>query len=132
MRDLRENVGRIVNEFIDGFVDQGSVDLQSAISLRLPVTVIGDLLGLPRELGGVLQSMAESTTKLADGTRLTPEEILAVARRVVEGANVINGGAWSGWAPTWMDFGGGITRVDQHPCPRILQIVVLFQNGRRE
>ncbi len=90
VRDLRENVGRIVNEFIDGFVDQGSVDLQSAISLRLPVTVIGDLLGLPRELGGVLQSMAESTTKLADGTRLTPEEILEGHRAQIRGQKVFH------------------------------------------
>jgi glyoxylate reductase len=28
--------------------------------------------------------------------------ILAVARRIVEGANVIGAGSWGGWAPTWM------------------------------
>ena len=37
-----------------------------------------------------------------DTADMTMALILAVARRVVEGANVINGGAWSGWAPTWM------------------------------
>jgi cytochrome P450 len=90
VRELRENVTRIMNEFIDDFVALGKVDIQAAISMRLPVTVIGDMLGMPREYGGVLQSMAESTTKLADGTRLTPEEILEGHRAQIRGQKIFH------------------------------------------
>ncbi len=37
-----------------------------------------------------------------DTADMTMALILAVARRVVEGARVIPGGDWSGWSPTWM------------------------------
>ena len=90
VRTLREDVGRVVNEFIDEFIDLGKVDIQAAISMRLPVAVIGDLLGMPRDLGGVLQSMAEATTKLADGTRLTQEELFEGHRTQIRGQKVFH------------------------------------------
>jgi len=37
-----------------------------------------------------------------DTADMTMALILAVARRVVEGAKTIPGGEWSGWSPTWM------------------------------
>jgi glyoxylate reductase len=37
-----------------------------------------------------------------DTADMTMALILAVARRLVEGARVIPGGAWDGWSPTWM------------------------------
>jgi glyoxylate reductase len=37
-----------------------------------------------------------------DTADMTMALILAVARRVVEGAQVIPGGDWAGWSPTWM------------------------------
>jgi glyoxylate reductase len=37
-----------------------------------------------------------------DTADMTMALILAVARRVVEGARVIPSGEWTGWAPTWM------------------------------
>jgi glyoxylate reductase len=37
-----------------------------------------------------------------DTADMTMALILAVARRLVEGASVIPGGEWTGWAPTWM------------------------------
>jgi glyoxylate reductase len=43
-----------------------------------------------------------------DTADMTMALILAVARRIVEGANAVTGGEWSGWAPTWM-LGSRIT-----------------------
>ena len=43
-----------------------------------------------------------------DTADMTMALILAVARRIVEGAHVIPGGEWSGWSPTWM-LGSRIT-----------------------
>jgi glyoxylate reductase len=37
-----------------------------------------------------------------DTADMTMALILAVARRIVEGASVIPSGDWSGWSPTWM------------------------------
>ena len=37
-----------------------------------------------------------------DTADMTMALILAVARRLVEGAKVIPGGEWTGWSPTWM------------------------------
>ena len=37
-----------------------------------------------------------------DTADMTMALVLAVARRIVEGANVIGAGSWGGWAPTWM------------------------------
>ena len=43
-----------------------------------------------------------------DTADMTMALILAVARRIVEGAKVIPAGEWSGWSPTWM-LGSRIT-----------------------
>ena len=37
-----------------------------------------------------------------DTADMTMALILAVARRIVEGANTIPAGGWAGWSPTWM------------------------------
>src|SRR5579884_1552247 len=37
-----------------------------------------------------------------DTADMTMALILAVARRLVEGAQIIPAGQWSGWSPTWM------------------------------
>jgi glyoxylate reductase len=43
-----------------------------------------------------------------DTADMTIALILAVARRLVEGAKIIPAGTWTGWSPTWM-LGGRIT-----------------------
>ncbi len=43
-----------------------------------------------------------------DTADMTMALILAVARRIVEGANTITSGDWTGWSPTWM-LGSRIT-----------------------
>lgn len=43
-----------------------------------------------------------------DTADMTMALILAVARRIVEGANMVTSGDWSGWSPTWM-LGSRIT-----------------------
>jgi glyoxylate reductase len=43
-----------------------------------------------------------------DTADMTMALVLAVARRLVEGAKIIPSGEWAGWAPTWM-LGGRIT-----------------------
>ena len=65
------------------------IDVEAAVKMGITVT----------NTPGVL------TEDTAD---MTMALILAVARRIVEGANAVTGGEWNGWAPTWM-LGSRIT-----------------------
>ncbi|MFK4149241.1 cytochrome P450 [Streptomyces sp. NPDC004065] len=46
---MREELGRIVSELIDGFGDASEIDLVDQFAYPFPVTVICRLLGVPRE-----------------------------------------------------------------------------------
>ena len=48
---LRPEIERLANELIDGFEANGSTELISAYAEIIPVTVIADMLGIPREMG---------------------------------------------------------------------------------
>ncbi len=45
---LRPNIATLANELIDGFVDDGSVDLLPSYAAPLPAIVIAEMIGLPR------------------------------------------------------------------------------------
>lgn len=76
VRQLRNTVSGVANELVNAFASKGRVDLQEALAVRLPLFVIADVLGVPREISDTLRAMGEATTKLADATRLTPDEIM--------------------------------------------------------
>jgi glyoxylate reductase len=80
-----EQLGLIAN-FGNG-VD--NIDVDAALARRITVT---------NTPGVLTEDTADMTIAL----------ILAVARRLVEGAKVIPAGTWTGWSPTWM-LGGRIT-----------------------
>jgi cytochrome P450 len=90
VRRLRESVLTIVNELIDSCIDDGCVDLQAHVAQRLPLFVICDMLGMPRDQAAVLQSMAEATTKLADASMLTPEEVMDGHRTQIRGQKLFH------------------------------------------
>jgi glyoxylate reductase len=71
---------KLIANFGNGF---DNIDVQAALARGITVT----------NTPGVL------TEDTAD---MTMALILAVARRVVEGAAVIPSGEWEGWSPTWM------------------------------
>ncbi|WP_428313009.1 cytochrome P450 [Hydrocarboniphaga sp.] len=90
VRQLRESVTKIINELIDDFIDEPKVDLQKMVSLRLPVFVIGDMLGMPRELKDTLQAMPEATTQLADASLLSPQQIVEGHLTLIRGQKVFH------------------------------------------
>ncbi|MGK4002083.1 cytochrome P450 [Sorangium sp. So ce1036] len=49
MERLRPRVQAIADELLDAVIDQGRMDLVAELAVPLPVTVIADLLGVPRE-----------------------------------------------------------------------------------
>ncbi len=46
---LRPTIGRIMNDLLDPFSKQGGGDLMREVAFPMPVTIIGELLGVPRE-----------------------------------------------------------------------------------
>jgi cytochrome P450 len=55
----------VVNELIDGFADQGHVDLVQELTFNFPVQVIARILGLPRSDFPVFQRWAIAITSVA-------------------------------------------------------------------
>ena len=58
-------VARVVNELIDGFVDEGRTDLVRAVTFNFPVQVIARILGLPRADYPKFQRWAIEITSVA-------------------------------------------------------------------
>ncbi|SDY98336.1 Cytochrome P450 [Micromonospora pattaloongensis] len=49
VKGLRPRVEQITEQLIDAVVDKGEADLVTALAAPLPITIIGDLLGVPDE-----------------------------------------------------------------------------------
>jgi cholest-4-en-3-one 26-monooxygenase len=49
VRDLEESIHRATDAILDGVIEQGRADFVTDISAELPLQVIADLLGVPRE-----------------------------------------------------------------------------------
>jgi cytochrome P450 family 142 subfamily A polypeptide 1 len=49
MRKLEEDALHIVDELIEGFIDEGACEIVEDFAARLPMRLIGDMLGHPRE-----------------------------------------------------------------------------------
>ena len=60
-----ELVSRVVNELIDGFVDDGRTDLVRSVTFNFPVQVIARILGLPRADYPKFQRWALELTSVA-------------------------------------------------------------------
>lgn len=83
-----ELIERLVDQLIDGFVNDGEVEIVSAFAEPLPVTIITTLLGLPLEDMGQLKKW--SATWAAPFARgLTLEQEMEVARQGVDFQNYI-------------------------------------------
>jgi cytochrome P450 len=78
----------IANALIDDFVADGQVEFMEAFAKRLPLYVIADLLGVPREHEALLHRMADATTTMGDGGLRTRDEIFDLHRVQIEGQKV--------------------------------------------
>src|SRR5262249_14001657 len=77
----RPRLRALVNERLDAVVDNGEMDLVADYSMPFPVDVITALLGLPRELTGILDEVTQVLLRLfIPGTK--PPEVMAWADEV--------------------------------------------------
>jgi cytochrome P450 len=88
VKRMNPAIRMVANELIDDFADTGSLEFMDAFAKRLPLFVIADLLGVPREHERLLYRMADATVTMGDGALRTREEILNLHRVTIEGQKV--------------------------------------------
>jgi cytochrome P450 len=70
---LRPHIVALVDQLVDGFGD-GEVDVMDALAFPLPVTVIGEMLGVPAEDRAQFRPLVRASTALLELT-ITPEAL---------------------------------------------------------
>jgi cytochrome P450 len=81
---LRPRVQQLVDQFLDQVEKRGEMDAVAELSNPLPVAVIGDMLGLPREDGAKLKHWSDGFAAFFGTPRPTPEILGRMKTGVVE------------------------------------------------
>jgi cytochrome P450 len=75
VEDMRARIQAIVDQVIDRVAPQGHMDLIADFAYRLPVTVICEMLGIPRQEQEMFHAGARGSGRLLDPVPLTRAEI---------------------------------------------------------
>jgi len=76
-------IERLTTELIERFAGRGSVELVAEFAVPLPIGVIADALGVPRDMQPTFRRWTDDSTDLI-GADVTDERRLAAARGLVE------------------------------------------------
>lgn len=82
-RGIRRHVTRFANDLIDEFCRDGKADLVTQFSQRLPMCVLTRLLGLPEEIGPVINRATQDTTDGARAAAASNEYLVNAFREAV-------------------------------------------------
>jgi cytochrome P450 len=77
-----------IDEIMDAFIARGHADYVKEFSLRLPVSIQADLLGMSHDHLAVMLEMADSTVRLNDGRALSRDEIIECHRVQIRGQKI--------------------------------------------
>ncbi len=77
-------IQQIVDSLIDNFIDQGRTDIHNEFSMKLPVTVIADQLGVPREKISQLKEWTDVAVASSVGLMASDEDHVRFAEIQVE------------------------------------------------
>jgi cytochrome P450 PksS len=80
---LRSRIQSVCDELLDELAAKGAMDLMSGYALPLPLTVIGELLGIPSEVRVQLHRLSRSTFSAANAlgvVRSWPDQRLLIRR----------------------------------------------------
>jgi cytochrome P450 len=75
VEDMRPRIQEVVDKTIDKVIDRGHMDLIEDFAFRLPVTIICDMLGIPKEHREVFYASSRDGGRILDPVPLTPAEI---------------------------------------------------------
>lgn len=79
---LRPRIQSIIDELLDAVAPAGRMDVVTDLAGPLPVIVIGELLGLPREHRHVLKRWSDTLVGFLGATHLGPAHVEAAARGI--------------------------------------------------
>jgi cytochrome P450 len=79
---LRPRIEALAHELIDGFADRGETDLLASFATPIPVIVIAELLGVPREMAPQLLSWSHDLVAMYQARRDAAIERDAVAATI--------------------------------------------------
>jgi cytochrome P450 len=71
---MRAHIEQVLKEQIDTFRDKGQIDIVDDLAYPLPVTVICQLLGVPREDEARFHTWAEALATVLDPSQITTDE----------------------------------------------------------
>lgn len=74
VKKMESQLLTIVDDLLDGIIDKGSVDIYREFALLVPLYVICDVLGLPRENAAMMQAAGDASTDLAGAGVLNDDE----------------------------------------------------------
>ncbi|MGK2908288.1 MAG: cytochrome P450 [Sphingobium sp.] len=80
---MEETIARLIDELIDDFVAEGTVDFVDRFAVLLPTYIIADILGLPRDKYDKVKQWSDAVITVV-GRMGTREEELDAARQMVE------------------------------------------------
>jgi len=60
---LREQIRDIVNETIDAFIDDGRCEAVSQLAIPIPIKVIADMLGIPRDMAPKIKAWSDASVE---------------------------------------------------------------------
>jgi cytochrome P450 len=79
---MEPDIERISSELVDGFVDDGAVELVSRFAMPLPMTVIATVLGVPAEMMATFKDWSDAFTKGVGALEHTPEALTELFQQV--------------------------------------------------
>ncbi len=88
---LRTSAESIVNGRLDELLGAGSFDVVHDLGFHLPVTIIGDLVGVPEADREMLGPWSADASRSLDGDLLTPEELDVCLVAFMQLLNYFNG-----------------------------------------
>jgi cytochrome P450 len=80
---MEDRIGVLIDELIDAFVEDGSVDFVDRFAVLLPTYIIADILGLPRDKYDKVKQWSDAVITVV-GRMGTREQEVEAARQMVE------------------------------------------------
>jgi cytochrome P450 len=85
MQNLRPRIEQVTGELLDAMADSAELDLVSAFTMHLPVTILFDLLGIPQQDRDVFREWANKLV----GAGHDPDEVAEASRQLIDYANAL-------------------------------------------
>lgn len=80
---MEDRIGQLIDELIDDFIEEGSVDFVNRFAVLLPTYIIADILGLPRDKYDKVKQWSDAVITVV-GRMATREQEIECAKLMIE------------------------------------------------